>query len=136
MAAPTPAPLPSSELQPSLQTPDAQPTQTQQPQVQGVQARQITLVDLIGVLSQNADPVIKLLTATAEKYQNGKEREVRLKINMAWFAIGVVIVIVGVAGFLTYKSKIDGSTFTFLLGLIVGYVLTFVRDQITGPGEK
>jgi hypothetical protein len=52
---------------------------------------------------------------------------------MAWAAICVVAVIVGVAAFLTYHGKIDGSTFTFLLGLIVGYVLTFVRDQITGP---
>jgi hypothetical protein len=53
---------------------------------------------------------------------------------MAWVAVSVVGLIIAVSGFLTYKGKIDGSTFTFLLGLIVGYVLTFLRDQITGPG--
>jgi len=51
---------------------------------------------------------------------------------MSLFAVLLVAFIVLVAGLLTWKGKIDGSTFTFLLGLIVGYVLTFVRDQITG----
>lgn len=44
--------------------------------------------------------------------------------HMAWIALTVVVVIVGIAAVLTYKGKIDGSTFTFLLGLIVGHVLT------------
>ena len=30
-------------------------------------------------------------------------------------------------------QKIDGSTFTFQLGLIVEYVLTFVKETITPP---
>lgn len=94
---------------------------------------QPNLVDLITILAEKADPIVKLLTTTMEGYQKGKEREVRFQTRMAWAAISVVVVIVGVAALLTYHGKIDGSTFTFLLGLIVGYVLTFVRDQITGP---
>ncbi len=65
-------------------------------------------------------------------YQNGQEREIRFQKHMPLIALGTVAFIVGVAAFLTYEGKIDGSTFTFLLGLIVGYVLTFVRDQVTG----
>jgi len=94
---------------------------------------QPNLVDLITILAEKADPILKLLTTTMDGYQKGKEREGRFRTRMAWAAISVVVVIVGVAAFLTYHGKIDGSTFTFLLGLIVGYVLTFVRDQITGP---
>ena len=90
------------------------------------------LIDLINVLADRADPVVKLLTAAVTSYQKGQERENSFQKHMAWIALTVVVVIVGVAAILTYKGKIDGSTFTFLLGLIVGYVLTFVRDQITG----
>ncbi len=97
---------------------------------------QPNLIDLITILAEKADPIVKLLTTTMEGYQKGKEREVRFQTRMAWAAISVVVVIVGVAALLTYHGKIDGSTFTFLLGLIVGYVLTFVRDQITGPEQR
>jgi len=94
---------------------------------------QPNIVDIVTIVAEKADPIIKLITNTMDKYQKGQEHEIRFQTRMAWAAIFVVLVIVGVAGFLTYRGKIDGSTFTFLLGLIVGYVLTFVRDQITGP---
>jgi hypothetical protein len=94
---------------------------------------QPNLVDLITILAEKADPIVKLLNTTIQGYQTGKDREVRFRIHMSWVAVSVVVLIVGVSGFLTYRGKIDGSTFTFLLGLILGYVLTFVRDQITGP---
>jgi hypothetical protein len=42
---------------------------------------------------------------------------------MSWIALSLVALIVGVAAFLTYRGKIDGSTFTFLWELIIGYVL-------------
>jgi hypothetical protein len=103
------------------------------PKPPSVPPQQINLIDLINVLADRAEPVVTLLNAAVTKYQAGKEREVSLQKHMAWVALAVVVFIVGVAGVLTYKGKIDGSTFTFLLGLIVGYVLTFVRDQITGP---
>ena len=93
----------------------------------------VSLVDLINVVAERVDPIVKLVSAAMDRYQTGQEREIRFQKHMAWVAVSVVTLIVGVAGFLTYHGKIDGSTFTFLLGLIVGYVLTFVRDQITGP---
>lgn len=94
---------------------------------------QPNVVDLIAILADKADPIVTLLKTTIQGYQSGKQREVRFQTHMAWVAVSVVLVIILVAAFLTYHGKIDGSTFTFLLGLIVGYVLTFVRDQITGP---
>lgn len=88
---------------------------------------------MINVLADRADPVIKLLQAAVTSYQNGQEREIGFQKHMSWMALLLVAFIVGTAALLTWKGKVDGSTFTFLLGLIVGYVLTFVRDQITGP---
>jgi hypothetical protein len=91
------------------------------------------LVDIIDKLADRADPLIKLLQASMDSYQKGVEREIRHSKHMSLMATALVVLIVIVAASLTYVGKIDGSTFTFLLGLIVGYVLTFVRDQITGP---
>ena len=104
-----------------------QPKQTPSPQ------EALPLIELINVLAEKADPIVKLLTTTIDGYQKGQQRKVSFQKHMAWVALSVVFVIIGVAAFLTYIGKIDGSTFTFLLGLIVGYVLTFVRDQITTP---
>jgi len=92
-----------------------------------------TLVDIVNVIADRAKPIIDLITTTMQERQKGITEELRFQARMAWVAISVVIVVVGVAAFLTLRGKIDGATFTFLLGLIVGYVLTFVRDQITGP---
>jgi uncharacterized membrane protein len=91
------------------------------------------LIDIINVIAQRADSLLNLAKGMMDQHQKGQEREDRFQIHMAWIALSVVMGIVGIAAFLTYHEKIDGSTFTFLLGLVVGYVLTFVRDQITGP---
>ena len=91
------------------------------------------LLELIDKLAERADPLVKLVGAAADRYQKGKERESRLQLHMAWVAVLVVFLIVSVSTVLTYLGKIDGSTFTFLLGLIVGYVLTFIRDSVRTP---
>jgi hypothetical protein len=90
-----------------------------------------SLIDLINVIAEKVDPIIKLVSTMADRYQKGQEREVRFETRMSLVAVSVVVLIVGVAGWLTYVGKIDGSTFAFLLGVIVGYVLTFIRDQLT-----
>jgi len=114
-------------------TPVTEPTPpTEPPKPSGTLAAP-TLIDIINVISDRAKPIMDLITATMQERQKGINEELRFQARMAWVAVSVVIAIIGVAAFLTYKGKIDGSTFTFLLGLIVGYVLTFVRDQITGP---
>jgi lipopolysaccharide export LptBFGC system permease protein LptF len=95
----------------------------------------VNLIDLVNVVADRAKPLLDLITTTMQERQKGITEELRFQTRMAWVAITVVVVIVGVAAYLTFRNKIDGSTFTFLLGLIVGYVLTFVRDQIRGPGE-
>ena len=110
-------------------TEPTEPNKTPAPQPQP------NLVDIINALAEKADPIVKLIAAAVDRYQKGKEREAQLQKHMSLVAISVVFLTVGVAGFLTYVGKIEGSTFTFLLGLIVGYVLTFVRDQIKSPND-
>ena len=65
-----------------------------------------------------------------------QEAKARFSLRMSLIACGVVLAIVVVAGTLTFEGKVDGSTFTFLLGLVVGYVLTFIRDSIQPPKSQ
>lgn len=92
-----------------------------------------SLVDLINVVADKIQPIIKLLESINDRHDRDEQREIQFQTRMTWVAVLTVALIVVVATALTYLGKSDGSTFTFLLGLIVGYVLTFVRDQITGP---
>lgn len=59
-----------------------------------------------------------------------QESEARFNIRMTSFAVIVIALIILSAGVLTFYDKIDGATFTFLLGLIVGYLLTFLKESI------
>ena len=112
-----------------VQIPLPQPPQPDQAE----KAPSTNMLALINTLADRADPIISLLGATVDRYQKGKEAEARFSIHMAWVAVLVVTLIIGVSAFLTYLGKVDGATFTFLLGLIVGYVLTFIRDAIKTP---
>jgi hypothetical protein len=87
----------------------------------------------INLLSENADNLISLIKNTADKWLEIKKTNIGFSVKMAFFASMIVLIIVGSAGWLTYVGKVDGSTFTFLLGLIVGYVLTFMQNLINPP---
>lgn len=86
--------------------------------------------NFIKLISEHSEPLINLIKETSEKWLKFKKSSVTHSILMSILAILVVFLIVGISGYLTSQGKIDGSTFTFLLGLIVGYVLTFIRDSI------
>lgn len=112
---------------------DNQPKDKINPQVnsnQPPQSSQISLVDIVNVISDRVDPIIQLIKTITEKNHASRESEAKFKIHMAWVAVVVVGIIVGVSSLLTWLGKMDGSTFGFLLGLVIGYALTFIRDAL------
>jgi len=94
------------------------------------------LVEVIEKVFDRVEPLIKLIESLGNQSLKTRDAEGRFKTRMAWFAAAIVGIVVGVSGFLTYVGKIDGSTFTFLLGLVVGYVLSFIRDAIYPPKQQ
>jgi hypothetical protein len=116
---PLPSPPPQSE---KTITPPAPP--------------QPTLTDAINTIADRAEPLIAIIKQIAEHVLRSQEAKSRFSFRMSLVAGGIVTLIVIVAGLLTYMGKVDGSTFGFLLGLVVGYVLTFIRDSIRPPDGK
>ena len=85
----------------------------------------------IAIIAKHLSPISQLVSNYMEKKIQKNASEAKFSIWMAIIAVFVVFSIIVIAGTLTYLDKIDGATFTFLLGLIVGYVLTFIREAIS-----
>jgi hypothetical protein len=101
------------------------------PQTKGQsQPPQPSIVNLVSVIADRMDPLLKLLEAWLGHSKDKEKTTEAHQRAMTVIVAVLVLVIVVSAGLLTYLDKVDGSTFTFLLGLVVGYVLTFVREAV------
>lgn len=89
-----------------------------------------SLTEIINTIADRVEPVISIITTITERSLKSKESESRFRTKMSIGAAIVIIFVVLVAGGLTYVGRVDGSTFSFLLGTIVGYVLTYIREAI------
>jgi len=76
-----------------------------------------------------------MVTTFYEPRLKQRESEIRLTKFMALCAAGIVVFIVGVCTFLTFCGKLDSATFGFLIGVVVGSALTFVRDMVKQDGK-
>ena len=90
---------------------------------------------LYDFLNNNIGPLVEMGTQYFNSNKDVTSGEHKLVFRMSFMAVLLVCVIIGSASWLTYIGKIDGSTFTFLLGLIVGYVLTFIKEGINPDSE-
>jgi hypothetical protein len=91
--------------------------------------------NLYSLISKNAGIIAPLL----EKYMSGRKTmgivDYIFHLILTVLVVGVISLIVWVSFTLTEKKVIDGSTFTFLLGLLVGYLLTYMKNFFdTGTG--
>lgn len=93
------------------------------------------LVALAKLFFEKVDPVIHIVETVMDRRLRAAESESKFRVRMALVAILLVGLVVATAAYMTYLGKLDGSTFGFLLGLVVGYVLTFIRDAITAGTE-
>jgi hypothetical protein len=85
------------------------------------------------LVADKAEPLIDLFGSTLEQMQKGRAAEARHRVRMTSFAVWIVALMIAVAGGLTYSGKVDGSAFTFLLGTIVGAMLSFILRTIEPP---
>ena len=93
----------------------------------------VTLVDLV---TSKMDPLLKMVTTFYERRLTQRESEIKFTKFMALCAAALVIFIVLVCAFLTFYGKLDGSTFGFLIGVVIGSALTFVRDMVKPDGKS
>jgi len=89
-----------------------------------------SIIDVVNVVAERVEPIIQIIRTFAETSLKARQSDSKFRIQMAWIAVVVVGIIVSVATLLTFTGKMDASTYGFLLGTVVGYALTFIRDAI------
>ena len=92
-----------------------------------------TIIENEKPISNLIDKVNETINNIADKILRHQEHEKKFSIKMSVLLAVLIIFIIIVASLLTFYNRIDGSTFTFLLGLIVGYILTFFTGAIYPP---
>ncbi len=97
------------------------------------QPQQERLSEIVKTVLDRVDAVVALYTAYRDRDLAAQKVETRFQVHMTWVAFLVVAVIVGSAFWLTHEGKIDGATFPFLLGTVVGYVLTYIKSAVSPP---
>jgi len=95
---------------------------------------------IIEILAEHEKPISNLIdkiNTTIENVSNQflkhKKSDIRFSLRMALALTFIISLIVAVTSILTFYEKLDGAALTFLLGLIVGYMLTFIRESIYPP---
>ena len=85
--------------------------------------------------SQNIQFIQKAIEQGAsllQKYLDAKIKNVEApKIKWSIIAfVGVLVLVIIICGFLVYENKLDPSNFTFLLGTLIGAVITLLGDVL------
>lgn len=89
----------------------------------------------LAVIAENAPQLGQLVKEISSEWLQHSRTSHSFNLRMTTLAVAVVLVVVAASGFLTWTGQLDGSTFAFLLGLIVGYILTFIRQSIAPEPE-
>jgi hypothetical protein len=81
-------------------------------------------------LAQRSGELVAFIAGIMGQQRLGREIEARFRIRMAVLAGLFVLIVVGLATWLTYAGKLDGGSLSFLLGLVTGYMLNYLRDSM------
>jgi len=98
-------------------------------------SQQLAENSFMGIIAANIKEFIDIYKDNKKHEAELEKASMQFTSKMSNKAIWLVVFIISVAGVLTFFQKIDGSTFTFLLGLIVGYVLTFIKQSINPEND-
>ena len=52
----------------------------------------------------------------------------KIRLSLIWFSI-ILFVVILITSFLVYAGKLEGSNLTFLLGIMVGAIITFLSSS-------
>lgn len=94
-----------------------------------------TKEDFIEAISRNADSLIKLITNLSERYIAIKEGQFKFHINLGIFVFSTIGLMIILSGILVYFNKLNGESFTFLLGLISGYMISIMKISMAAKEE-
>lgn len=114
----------------------ATPEPAKTPDSESGSKQMIPLVEIINIVGERYEPLVKLITTVYERRLAQFDAQSKLAKHLSMMAAAIILVIVGSAAVLTYIGKMDGSSFGILLGVVVGYLLNFIRDALKPKAES
>lgn len=116
----------------TTQPPTATPTAVT---VTATNAEPEKMSDLIDAVARNADGLGKLVDRVGAQFNRADETESRRVMVSAWMGFAFMLVAVIVCAWLVFMGRMSDGAFTFLLGVMVAYMMRFVERLDFGGGD-
>lgn len=84
------------------------------------------LSEVLQSVDAHSDGVVKVIQAFGEEVRKTKESHSKDLRHLARWFFGSLAVLVAISGALVFADKMSGASFTFLVGTLVGSIITFV----------
>ena len=88
--------------------------------------------------AKNFSKIIEKGLPLIEKYFTAKIEKLEApRLRWMFIIFGTILFIsIGLTGFLTFYGKISSENFTFLLGILIGSIITLIGDVIINMGNN
>ena len=88
--------------------------------------------------AKNFSKIIEKGLPLVEKYFSAKIEKLEApRFRWMFIIFGTILLVsIGLTGFLTFYGKISSENFTFLLGILIGSIITLIGDAIINMGNN
>ena len=88
---------------------------------------------LLDSLARNKDAVKEVISAFGEQVSHARTAKLRISQQTSWLVFSFLGLIVLATGALVYAEKMSDGSLTFLLGVIIGYLMHFADKILFQP---
>lgn len=90
---------------------------------------------MLDSLTKNKETVKEVIAVVGEQVSHARTAKIRVSHQISWLVFAFLGLIVLSTGALVYTGRMSDGSFTFLLGVIVGYLMHFA-DKVIFKAEE
>jgi hypothetical protein len=91
---------------------------------------------MLDSLTKNKSTVLEVINAFGEQVSHARTAKMRVSQQISWLVFLFLALIIVATGVLVYVGKMSDGSFTFLLGVMVGYLMQFADKILFKPEEQ
>jgi hypothetical protein len=91
--------------------------------------------DPLDSLTRNKDSVLQVIGAIGNEVSHARTARIKVSQQISWMVFLFLALIIVGTGALVYVGRVSDGSFTFLLGVIVGYLMQFA-DKLVRPQDE
>lgn len=98
-------------------------------------AKPESMGDLIDAVSRNHEGIGHLIDRFGAQFTRARDAQMSISKTFAWMVFAFMIGTVGVCGWLVYAGRMSDGALTFLLGVMVAYMMRFIDRLDLGGND-